>query len=125
MDYATYTTDKDTNKPMKTATKRKAGRPKKDGLNTVTTVKIYEMLKDVLIPAGDKLFTFKEGYSDASIAKHFGVVEKTVVRHRVKLFGKLKFESEFIPYSVMLQRYNEIEKRLAYLESQLGVTVTK
>lgn len=120
MDYATYSTSKGTKK-----TAKKAGRPKKDGQNTVTTIKIYEALKDVLVPAGDRLFTYKEGHDDAKIASAFGVVEKTVVRHRVKLFGKLKFESEFIPYSLMLQRFGEMEKRLSYLESQLGVTSTK
>jgi hypothetical protein len=125
MDLATYTTAA---KGQKTA--RKVGRPRKvgprmDGQTTITTIKIYETLKQALVPAGEKLFTYKEGFDDAKIAKDFGVVEKTVTRHRVKLFGKLKFETEFIPYGVLLQRYNDLEKRLAYLETQLGVTSSK
>ena len=89
-------------------------------MDAAQTVKLYEALKDALTPVENGLFVYKEGSSDAKIASAFGINEGSVIKHRVKLFGKLKLEGGYVPYSILLGKFYELERRLASLEEALG-----
>lgn len=90
-------------------------------LDAAQTVKVYEALKGVLKPAEGGRFAYTGNLSDAKIADMLGVTEKNIYSARVKLFGKLKYDVEYVPYSVLLKNVDELGKRVAYLEEQLGL----
>lgn len=99
-------------------------KPKKETrgrMDTASTIKLYERLKSVLTPAENGLFTYADGVNDKKIAEEFGIKERAVMLNRIKLFGKLKIDGNYVPYSVLLQKHHDLERRLASLEEALGV----
>lgn len=117
MDLATYTTTKAPKKAV-----RKAAKPKRVRLDTTKTILLHETLKAALKSMDNGRVSYRDEQSDATVAEALGINENHVLRHRLKMFGKLHFENSYVPYSVLLSRVTDLEQRLADLERQLGVT---
>lgn len=105
---------------VRTKTKATTKKETRGRMDTARTIALYERLKAVLTPTDKGLFTYAEGLTDAKIAEEFGIKERAVMVNRVKLFGKLKSDGDYVPYSVLLQKFYALEGRLARLEEALG-----
>lgn len=90
-------------------------------MDTNKTVKLYELLKEVLKPEDNGYFSYSGKYDDSVVAQIINVGAKTVAYHRVKLFGKLKNEGEHISLAQATQKIEELAARVEFLERELGI----
>lgn len=81
--------------------------------STTDIIRIYELLKDVIVREDDGGVYYKEEWSDQRVADQLGVKKHTVMRVRVENFGK-------IFTSAAEQENAALRARIAELEAQLG-----
>lgn len=87
---------------------------------------VYDFLKPILKVDGEYA-DYLDNWTDAKVAAHFGVSKWGVQYIRQDQFGKLKpFEgTRQEPTTAVGSRLDDLEKRLAFLEKELGVTFSR
>lgn len=102
-------------------------------------LKIYDFLKTICTRNGEYA-EYTHGWNDVNVAKHLGVKPANIAGIRLSQFGKLRdrFLDEGDDWTsvtkdqmitilhenigAQLTMYKDLEKRLAYIEKELGVT---
>jgi hypothetical protein len=106
---------------------KKAVKPPRGRLTQGERFKVYDFLKAHLKVDGEYA-DYIDNWTDAKVAAHFDVSRWGVQYIRQEAFGKLKpyegsrFES--LPLGIVA-RLDDVEKRLAFLEKELGVNFSR
>ena len=106
---------------------KKASTTPRGRLTQAERFKVYDFLKTNLKIDGEYA-DYIDNWTDVKVAAHFGVSRWGVQYIRQEAFGKLKpYEGsrfEALPLGIVA-RLDDVEKRLAFLEKELGVTYSR
>lgn len=106
---------------------KKASKPPRGRLTQSERFKVYDFLKTNLKVDGEYA-DYIDNWTDLKVAEHFDVSRWGVQYIRQDQFGKLKpYEGSRTeaPHSGVGSRLDDLEKRLAFLEKELGVTFSR
>lgn len=108
--------------------KKASAKPASGRLTQAQKFKVYEFLKDNLKIDGEYA-DYLNNWTDVKVAAHFDVSRFGVQYIRQEMFGKLRPHEgqrpeQAVPTAVG-SRLDDLEKRLAFLEKELGVTFSR